>query len=78
MRRPNSFHVSGLARDCEQEVLGQLLELLRHRGELLRRGGIVPEEALFEAEQNARVVAHAEEYYRTMYLGGASTWNRTV
>ncbi len=27
------------------------------------------------AEQNARVVAHAEEYYRRMYAGGASTWN---
>jgi erythromycin esterase-like protein len=65
----------GLTADCEQEVLAQLVDLLRHRDELLRRDGVVALEAQFEAEQNARVVAHAEEYYRSMYLHGVSTWN---
>jgi erythromycin esterase-like protein len=65
----------GLTADCEQAVLAQLVELLRHRGELLHRDGIVAQDAQFEAEQNARVVAHAEEYYRSMYLRGVSTWN---
>jgi erythromycin esterase-like protein len=65
----------GLAPDCEQEVLAQLLDLLRRRTDLLRHDGIAAEDAQFEAEQNARLIAHAEEYYRMMYLGGVSTWN---
>jgi erythromycin esterase-like protein len=63
----------GLAADCEQEVLAQLVDLLRQRG--VRRDGVTEEDAQFEAEQNARVVARAEEYYRMMYQGGVSTWN---
>ncbi|HEU4728504.1 MAG TPA: erythromycin esterase family protein [Kofleriaceae bacterium] len=66
---------AGIARDCEQEVLAQLLDLLKRRGEMLRHDGVVAEDAQFEAEQNARVVAHAEEYYRMMYVRGVSTWN---
>ena len=65
----------GLAPDCEGEVLEQLIALLRDRVKLLEHDGVLAEDAQFEAEQNARVVAHAEEYYRTMYVGGASTWN---
>jgi erythromycin esterase-like protein len=65
----------GLAPDCEQEVLTQLVDLLKQRGERLQRDGVMAEDAQFEAEQNARVVAHAEEYYRGMYQGGVSTWN---
>ncbi|HYC30916.1 MAG TPA: erythromycin esterase family protein, partial [Gemmatimonadales bacterium] len=37
--------------------------------------GRVPEDELFFAEQNARVVANAEEYYRTMFRGRVSSWN---
>ncbi len=65
----------GLTRDCEDEVIAQLVDLTKRRGDLLRHGGLAVEDAQFEAEQNARVVAHAEEYYRMMYLGGVSTWN---
>jgi len=56
----------GLSEDCEHEVLQQLVEMLKSR---------TGEEAHFNAEQNARVVANAEEYYRKMYAGGVSTWN---
>lgn len=56
----------GLTEDCEHEVLQQLVEMLKRR---------TADDAYFDAEQNARVVAHAEEYYRTMYAGGVSTWN---
>lgn len=66
---------SGLTADCEEEAVAQLVELLKRRGELLRRDGVVAEDAQFEAEQNARVVARAEEYYRMMYFRGVSTWN---
>jgi len=66
---------AGIASDCEHEVLTQLVEVLKRRGDMLRRDGVMAEDAQFEAEQNARVVAHAEEYYRMMYVGGVSTWN---
>jgi protein-L-isoaspartate(D-aspartate) O-methyltransferase len=32
-------------------------------------------EEFFDAAQNARVVAGAEAYYRTMYYGSAASWN---
>jgi erythromycin esterase-like protein len=65
----------GLSRDCEHEVLAQLVDVLERRAEDARRDGLSAEDAQFEAEQNARVVASAEEYYRAMYVGGVSTWN---
>jgi erythromycin esterase-like protein len=65
----------GIREDCEQEVVEQLLELQRRRADLVRAGGRLAEDEQFEAEQNARVVARAEEYYRSMYLGSVSTWN---
>jgi len=61
----------GLSQDCEREVIAQLVELLKRRTELPGDD----RDAQFDAEQNARVVASAEEYYRTMYEGGRSTWN---
>jgi erythromycin esterase-like protein len=39
-----------------------------------RDHGIAPD-ALFFAEQNARLVANAEEYYRAMFGSRASSWN---
>ncbi len=65
----------GLSADCEHEVLAQLVELMKRRGEALRHDGVTAEDAQFEAEQNARVVAGAEQYYRMMYTGGTSIWN---
>ncbi|HET9625643.1 MAG TPA: erythromycin esterase family protein [Kofleriaceae bacterium] len=65
----------GLAPDCEHEVLQQLVEVLKQRDTQVRRDGLAAEDAQFEGEQNARLVAHAEEYYRAMYLGEESTWN---
>ena len=65
----------GIASDCEREVLEQLRDLLLRRGELLRHDGVVAEDAQFEAEQNARVAMNAEEYYRSMFVRGVSTWN---
>jgi erythromycin esterase-like protein len=64
----------GLSTDCEQEVLAQLVDLLRRRAAVEHPGGFAEDEQ-FEAEQNARVVANAEVYYRAMYQGDVSTWN---
>lgn len=66
---------AGMADDCVEEVLAQLLDLLKRSADLVRRDGMLAADAQFEAEQNARVVAHAEEYYRMMYVRGVSTWN---
>jgi erythromycin esterase-like protein len=65
----------GLRDDCEQEVVTQLVDLQRRRGELLRSDGRLAEDDHFAAEQNARVVVNAEEYYRSMFRGRHSTWN---
>jgi erythromycin esterase-like protein len=60
---------------CENEVVTQLLEL-RHRSEAyLRRDGWIAEDELFFAEQNARLVRDAEEYYQQMYRAEISSWN---
>jgi erythromycin esterase-like protein len=65
----------GLSPDCEREVVEQLRDLRARRGELLARDGLVAEDEQFAAEQNARVVANAEEYYRSMFKGSVATWN---
>ena len=60
---------------CEREVVTQLLELHRQRVEYASRDGRVAAEEFFDAEQNARVVRNAEEYYRTMFRGRADSRN---
>jgi erythromycin esterase-like protein len=64
-----------LDRSCEDQAVQQLLELQRHAAELAHADGRVPEDELFYAEQNARLVKNAEEYYRTMFRGRISSWN---
>src|SRR4051812_3839919 len=61
-----------LSRSCENEAVGQLVELQRRAMDYLGRAG---GEELFDAEQNARLVKNAEEYYRSMFRGRQSSWN---
>jgi erythromycin esterase-like protein len=63
------------AAPCENEVVAQLVELRRRAEGYLRRDGWVAEDELFFAEQNARVVRDAEEYYHQMYRAEVSSWN---
>ena len=56
---------------CEKPVADALLDLLKKRLDYLVEDG----EAFFSAEQNARIVAAAEQYYRVMYYGDAVSWN---
>jgi erythromycin esterase-like protein len=65
----------GLAKSCEEEVVAQLVELQRRAAEYARRDGSVAEDEAFYAEQNARLVKNAEEYYRSMFLEDISSWN---
>lgn len=65
----------GLAPSCEREVVTQLVELQRQRAAYASRDGRVSRDALFYAEQNARLVKNAEEYYRSMFRGRDESWN---
>jgi len=65
----------GAVESCERAVVAQLVDLQRHSAEFLSRDGVVAREELFFAEQNARLVRNAEEYYRSMFRGRASSWN---
>jgi erythromycin esterase-like protein len=65
----------GLTESCEDEVVGQLVELRRRAAEYASRDGRVAEDEFFTAEQNARLVKNAEEYYRSMFRGRVSSWN---
>jgi protein-L-isoaspartate(D-aspartate) O-methyltransferase len=56
---------------CEKPVADALTDLLRKRLDYLIKDG----EAFFDAEQNARIVAGAEQYYRAIYYGDAASWN---
>jgi protein-L-isoaspartate(D-aspartate) O-methyltransferase len=56
---------------CEKPVTEALVDLLRNRLSYLAQDG----EAFFDAEQNARIVTAAEQYYRIMYYGDAQSWN---
>lgn len=56
---------------CEDEVVRQLHDLLGSELEYAGQDGA----AFLDAAQNARLVAAAERYYRTMYYGGAEGWN---
>jgi len=66
---------TGLAPSCEDEVIDQLLELRAAAQEYARRDGRVDPDALFFAEENARLVRDAERYYRTMVHTGPDGWN---
>ena len=65
----------GAGASCEQQVVDQIVDLHRHAPEYARRDGLNAEDEAFYAEQNARTVKDAEEYYRTMFSGRASSWN---
>lgn len=65
----------GVSPGCEDEAVRQLVELRERSAELARRDGRIPEDEFFYAEQNARLVKNAEEYYRSMFRGRVSSWN---
>ncbi len=65
----------GLEPRCSNEVVTALLDLQRKASRYARLDGQVAEDQYFYAEQNARIVANAERYYRAMVDYSASTWN---
>ncbi|MGZ5914341.1 MAG: erythromycin esterase family protein [Hyphomicrobium sp.] len=63
--------ITGSYRSCENEVAVMLAGILARGREYALRDG----ERYFDAVQNARLVANAERYYRTMYYGSRASWN---
>jgi len=62
-----------LSASCEEGVIEQLHQLHQRHYEYVQKDG--GEDAFFYAQQNARLVKNAEEYYRTMFRGRVSSWN---
>jgi erythromycin esterase-like protein len=67
-----SFDVS---KSCEDEAVNQLMDLRQKAFNYMNRDGFVARDEYFFAEQNARLVINAEEYYREMFRGRVSSWN---
>lgn len=65
----------GISASCEDAVVAQLTELHARGAGYLRDDGRHALDALFYAEQNARLVVDAERYYRTMFRGRVASWN---
>jgi erythromycin esterase-like protein len=65
----------GLSFTCEREVIEQLVDLQRSAAAYARRDGRIAADDFFYAEQNARLVKNAEQYYRAMFRGRVSSWN---
>ncbi|MEW6127249.1 MAG: erythromycin esterase family protein [Acidobacteriota bacterium] len=65
----------GLAQSCEREVVQQLIEIQRQARHYASLDGRIAADDFFYAEQNARLVKNAEEYYRKMFQGRISSWN---
>jgi protein-L-isoaspartate(D-aspartate) O-methyltransferase len=56
---------------CESDVVRTLADPLTKRRAYAEHDG----ERFLDAEQNARLVANAERYYRIMYYGSRASWN---
>ncbi|MCB1035878.1 MAG: erythromycin esterase family protein, partial [Acidobacteria bacterium] len=63
--------LTGAYKSCEDDVVRMLSDLFAQRMDALRRD----DEELFDAVQNARLIASAEAYYRIMYYGSHESWN---
>ncbi len=60
-------------RSCEGEVVEMLESMMARR--LQRSTEAKEAEALFDAHQNARLIANGEAYYRGMYYAAHASWN---
>ena len=63
--------LTGAYKTCEDEVVSMLKELMQKRNAYAEHDG----ERFLDVMQNARLVANAERYYRTMYYGSRASWN---
>jgi erythromycin esterase-like protein len=62
----------GLDLSCAEAALAQLVDM---RAQAAAHGEASDLDEQFQAEQNARLVRDAEQYYRTMFHGRVAAWN---
>ena len=62
--------LTGVYQTCEHEVVSMLTNLMRKYRAYAEHDG----QRFLDTVQNARLIAHAERYYRTMYYGSRSFW----
>jgi erythromycin esterase-like protein len=65
----------GLHPSCETAVIHQLLDLQQRSLGAAEAGRGHDDDERFAAEQNARLIRSAEQYYRSMFGGRTSSWN---
>jgi len=65
----------GAGPSCEKEAIDQLVEMQRNALAYARMDGLLAEDELFYAQQNAQTVRNAEVYYRAMFSGRVTSWN---
>ena len=63
--------LTGRHRECEPDVVNMLTDLLDKRLKYAAQDG----SRFMDAVQNARLIANAERYYRSMYSGYSDSWN---
>jgi erythromycin esterase-like protein len=66
---------SSIVESCEQDAVRALLELRSRALDYVSRDGRRALDDFFSAEQNARLIHDAEQYYRSMFRGRQSSWN---
>lgn len=66
----------GMRKDCEDEVIRQLVEMTTDAQRLIEAGNHGSADEFFFAQQNARVAQNAEAYYRAMFQGRNESWNQ--
>ena len=65
----------GAGSSCENQAVEQLVDFQRNAVAYARRDGLLAEDELFYAQQNAHTVRNAEVYYRAMFSGRVTSWN---
>ncbi|MDA4109581.1 erythromycin esterase family protein [Mycolicibacterium holsaticum] len=65
----------GAGLSCERQAVDQLVEMQRNAFDYARRDGLLAEDEVFYAQQNAQTVRNAEAYYRAMFSGRVTSWN---
>lgn len=65
----------GAGPSCEAQAVEQLVDIQRNALAYARMDGLLAEDELFYAEQNAQTVRNAEMYYRAMFSGRVNSWD---
>ncbi len=65
----------GVSEPCRRDAVAQLVDLRRRAARELERDGFAAEDEVLFAEENARAVVDAEEYYRSMFSDPGASWN---